>query len=63
MSATLKVPGGLSTAATVRLTPSTAIEPLTATNLEIVEGSSNVTSLPEAAVDTDLTTAVVSTCP
>ena len=52
--ATLKVPGGLSTPATVRLTPSTAIEPLIATKRFKVGGSSIITSRPEAAVSTVL---------
>src|SRR5690349_8928183 len=61
MSATVKV--ALSTPATVRLTPSTAIEPFSATNLEIEAGSSMVTSLPLAAACTDLMAAVVSMWP
>src|SRR5439155_14676275 len=49
MRATLKVPGGLSTAATVSLTPSTAIEPFRATNLATAAGSPNVNALPALA--------------
>ena len=60
---TLNVPAGLSTAATVRLTPSTAIDPLTATNREMAAGSSIVSSRPEEAYSTVLTVPVASTWP
>ena len=55
------VQGHVDATATVRLTPSTAIDPFSATNLEIEAGRSIVTSRPAAALFTDVTVAVAST--